>query len=235
MKIRPPLMRGAVKRLGRIDQILEATYRTPESELGNKADPLDEAIYIILSFQTNLARFSSTWSALRAAYPTWDSVERAPAREIARVLRKGGLQRQKAQTIKRLLLAVRRIAGKLSLDLLHGMKDADAERLLTGLPGFSWKAARCVLLYSLHRNVLPVDGNAFRILKRCGVLSHRAVYRRRTLHDSLQAAVPAKSRLSLHVNLVVHGQRTCLPRSPRCGACPLLRICPRVGLPRLAA
>lgn len=230
MKTVSPIQRGALKRIAELDRLLETAYGTPEAVLGNKDDPLDEAIYIILSFQTDLRRFSSTWSALRAAYPTWDGVERAPAREIARVLRGGGLHRQKARTIRQLLLAVRRFAGELSLDILRGMNDADAERFLTRLPGLSWKAARCVLLYSLRRDVLPVDGNTFRILKRSGVLTTRAVYRRRSLHDALQAGVPAARRRSLHVNLVVHGQRTCLPRSPRCPECPLLALCPRLGL-----
>lgn len=234
MRTPPPLRRGAAKRLIRIDGILQATYGTPEAELGNKDDPLDEAIYIILSFQTDLRRLKLTWAALRSAYPTWDALERATERQIAGIIRDGGLHRQKARTIKQLLEAVRRFAGKLCLDVLNGMSDTDSERALTQLPGLSWKAARCVLLYSLGREVLPVDGNTFRILKRLGVLSDRAVYRRRTLHETLQNAVPAARRRSLHVNMVVHGQRTCLPRSPRCTECRLLPICARVGLPPLS-
>ncbi len=230
MKSTRPLRPGAKARLAHIDTFLEHAYGTPESELGNKPDPLDEAIYIILSFQTNLARVGLTWSRLRAAYPTWDAVERASANDIARVLREGGLHKQKANTIKRLLIGVRQVAGKLSLDLLRAMSNEDAERLLTNLPGLSWKAARCVLLYSLSRDVLPVDGNTFRVLKRVGVLSPQAVYRRRALHDSIQAAVPPSRRRSLHVNLVVHGQRTCLPRTPQCSRCPVHDTCPKIGL-----
>ena len=231
MRHSPPLLRGAVDRLVQMDAVLEAAYGTPEADLGNKDDPLDEAIYIILSFQTDLARFSSTWSRLRTTYPTWGALDRAPAHKIARVLREGGLQRQKARTIRRLLAEVKLVAGALSLDLVRAMSDVDAERLLTRLPGLSWKAARCVLLYSLRRDVSPVDGNTFRILKRTGVLSRGSVYRRRTLHDAVQAAVPAHRRRALHVNLVVHGQRTCFPRAPQCPRCPLLATCPRVGLP----
>lgn len=231
MRISRPLLPGAVERLVQMDAALETAYGTPEAELGNKDDPLDEAIYIILSFQTDLARFRSTWSSLRTAYPTWGALQQAPARQIARVLREGGLHRQKARTIRSLLAEVELVAGELSLDLVRTMNDEDAERLLTHLPGVSWKAARCVLLYSLRRDVLPVDGNTFRILKRTGVLSRRAVYRRRPVHDAVQDAVPAHRRRALHVNLVVHGQRTCLPRAPQCPRCPLLTTCPRVGLP----
>lgn len=232
MRTSTPVRHGAIERLAEIDRILQEAYGTPEAELGNKDDPLDEAIYIILSFQTDLARFRATWSRLRAAYPRWEALERASAREIARVLREGGLHRQKARAIKHLLAEVRRIVGELSLDLLRFMSEEDAERLLTRLPGLSLKAARCILLYSLRRDVFPVDVNTFRILKRTGVLRPSAVYRRRALHDSLQAAVPPLRRGSLHVNLVVHGQRTCLPLVPQCPLCPLRSACPMIGVPR---
>src|SRR5438105_96588 len=124
------LRRGAAERLAQIDTVLEAAYGTPEAELGNKPDPLDEAIYIILSFQTDLARFGLTWSRLRAAYPTWEAVERASARDVAHVLREGGLHRQKTRAIRRLLAHVRKLAGDLSLEILRGMNDEDAETLL---------------------------------------------------------------------------------------------------------
>jgi endonuclease III len=227
-----PLAREANKRLVDIDRLLAAAYCTPETSLGNKDDPLDEAIYIILSFQTDLARFGETWARLRSAYPTWDAVEQASVRDVAAVLRPGGLHRQKARAIKRLLENVRRVAGVLSLNLLRSMSDADAERVLTQLPGLSWKGARCVLLYSLRRNAFPVDANAFRILRRSGIVRWGAVYRRRTLHDSLQAAVSPRRRRALHVNLVIHGQRTCRPIQPRCNRCVLLSLCPRKGVRR---
>jgi endonuclease-3 len=231
MRARSPLARDASERLVEIDRLLARAYGTPESALGNKDDPLDEAIYIILSFQTDLARSGETWGRLRAAYPTWEVLEQAPVRDIAAVLRRGGLYRQKARAIKRLLAKVRRVAGVLALNLLRSLSDEDAERVLTKLPGLSWKGARCVLLYSLRRSAFPVDGNTFRILRRSGVVRRGAVYRRRTLHDSLQAAVSPPRRRALHVNLVIHGQHTCRPLRPRCDRCALLRLCPREGLP----
>jgi endonuclease III len=234
MRASSPLLPGAVDRLVEIDEILQSSYGAPEAELGNKVDPLDEAIYIILSFQTDLARFSLTWSRLKTAYPRWNALMRAPLDEVASVLREGGLHRQKALTIQHLLAEVELVTGELSLDLTKRMNDPDAERFLTRLPGLSWKGARCILLYSLRRDVFPIDGNTFRILKRTGVLPRQAVYRRRKMHDAVQAAIPAHRRRALHVNLVVHGQRICLPRAPQCSRCPLLATCPRIGLPAKA-
>ena len=225
---------GGRERLLLLDDLLDAAYGAPEALLGNQPDALDEAIYIILSFQTDLARFRETWRNLRSTFPRWEDADRASVDEIAEVLRAGGLHRQKAKIIKRLLRAVHAGFGELSLAALREFPDVDAERVLTRLPGLSWKGARCVLLYSLQRDVFPVDGNTFRIFQRTGVIPRSAVYRRRLLQDALQTAVPAKRRRSFHVNLVIHGQRTCLPAAPHCESCPALGGCQRRGLAALA-
>lgn len=214
-----------------LERLLHQDYGEPEDLLGNQLDPLDEAIYIILSFQTDLRRFKETWQKLRSAFLRWSDVEAAPHNDVAAVLEPGGLHRQKARAIKLLLAAVRRRFGDLSLDALHEMADIEAERVLTRLPGLSWKGARCVLLYALDRKVFPVDGNTFRVLRRTGVIPISAVYRRLSLHDAVQAAVDPDLRRRYHVNLVVHGQEVCLPQRPLCDACCAASICPRRGLP----
>lgn len=218
------------ERLHELDRLLWRTYRDREAVLGNQVDPLDEAIYIILSFQTDLVRFKESWQKLRAAFADWGIAAKAPRAEIAAVLRSGGLHRQKADAIKRLLSAVRRQFGSLSLERLRAMSDEEAERILTHLPGMSWKGARCVLLYSLHRKVFPIDSNTFRVLQRAGIIPLSAVYRRLSLHNAVQDAIDPARRRGYHVNLVVHGQTVCLPKRPRCQACPVAMICPRRGL-----
>ena len=222
---------GARRTLQHLDRLLDVAYGAPEADLENKDDPLDEAVYIVLSFQTDIDRFKLVWEELHTTFPGWDQLAQAPLHRVINVLRVGGLQQQKAQTIRKLLKAVKSETGSYSLDILRGMEDDEAERFLTRLPGFSWKAARCVLLYSLDRNVFPVDGNTFRILRRAGVLGRAHVYRRRGLHDGLQDAVEASRRKSFHINLVVHGQRTCLPRRPRCPSCAARSICAMRDVP----
>jgi endonuclease III len=231
MKSAPRLPQSATRQLARLAEQLHRAYGAPEPELGNKSDPLDEAIYITLTLQTDLARAALMWANLKAAFPTWEDLAVARTARVAAVIREGGLHRQKARTIKRLLAAVKKHAGEYSLRLLCRLPDADGEDLLVRLPGFSWKTARCVLLYSLDRDVFPVDSNTFRVLKRAGILPASAVYRRRSLHDALQAAVPAANRRAFHVNLIVHGQRTCLPQAPHCAGCVARALCPMRGVP----
>ncbi|HXR29378.1 MAG TPA: DNA lyase, partial [Solirubrobacteraceae bacterium] len=63
-----------------------------------------------------------------------------------------------------------------------------------------------------------------------GLLSARAPFER--LHEEMLALTPPGAELELHLNLLRHGRRTCTARAPRCGACALARLCPRVGLAR---
>lgn len=225
------LSRRARSLLEQLDRVLDATYGTPEADLDNKSDPLDEAIYIILSFQTDLDRFKRVWRQLRQTFPSWEDLIRAPIQRVAKTLRIGGLHDQKARTIKNLLKIVSARTGECSLEWLRDLSDEDAEHALRNLPGLSWKGARCVMLYSLGRSTFPVDANTFRIFKRVGILSPSSVYRRRALHDSLQHAVEPSRRKAFHINLVVHGQRTCLPRRPLCSKCTARRFCAMRGVP----
>ncbi len=83
---------------------------------------------------------------------------------------------------------------------------------------------KIVLLHSLGGDVFPLDSNTFRILKRTGVLCLRSIYPRRGLHDGLPDAVEASRRKPFHINLVIHGRRTCLPRRPRCSGRAMCRV-----------
>jgi len=232
--LQPPRLHVSQVRLKDVASRLQRAHRGDESELGNQPDPLDEAVYIILSFQTDVPRLRLTWSNLRQAYPDWGSALTSGVTGLEHVLKPAGLHRQKATTIVRLLESVRDLTGSLSLECLRAMRDEDAEHFLLRLPGLGWKGARCVLLYSLDRKVLPVDTNTFRILKRNAIIPIDTVYRKKTVHDAIQAAVNHRARRRTHVNFVLHGRRVCLPRGPLCDRCVLSRLCPKAGVSREA-
>ena len=219
------LRTGAQQVLRDLDSLLDYEYGAPEADLGNKEDPLAEAIYIILSFQTDIARFKQVWRDLKIQYPTWSDVAEAPEDALADTLRVGGLHKQKSSTIKNLLEIVKRDSGSYSLEFLRKFDDEAAEEYLLKLPGLSWKGARCVLLYGLKRKSFPIDVNTFRILKRVGVIGPKAVYRRKGLHDKLQRVVKPDRRKSFHINLVIHGQRICVAGRPKCNMCVAREIC----------
>lgn len=214
--------------MGRVAEKLHRAYGEPD--LGNMADPLDELIYIILSASTSHQNFTATWATLRASFPTWGAAAKAGPTAIERAIRRGGLGCVKARQIAAILERTRSAAGgEPSLDFLRGLGDDEAERFLCALPGVGVKTARCVLMYSLGRLVFPVDAHVFRVMTRLGEAPPGAHPDRRSTQDYLQSIVPPRQRYSLHVNMVAHGRAICRARRPDCPACPLNRLCPKVG------
>lgn len=214
---------AARRRITRLARALERAYGTPD--LGNLTEPLDEAIFIVLTYQSDVARSRLVWTALKARFPTWTHLLGASERDLERVLKPNGLHRSRARLVRLLLGAVQARFGVLSLDELFQLSDQEAEKVLRELPGIGIKGARCVLLYALRRSAFPVDSNVFRFMKRYGILRMVAGYRQPVTHDALQQIIPKPLRHGLHVNLVVHGQRVCRPQRPRCRTCFLRRSC----------
>ncbi len=212
------------RRMRRIAHRLASAYPTPD--FGNLEDPLAEAVFILLTYQTTVERARRTYAALRSAFPDWGQLVTAAPGQLENILRPSGFQRNRARLLCRLLEDVRMRFGSYDLSALRELSRDAAETELRRLPGIDIKGARCVLLYSLGMHVLPVDSNTFRIMKRLGVLTPSSKFRRKELHDGLEQLVPPSCRLEFHLNLVAHGKQTCLPATPRCEACPLLRSCP---------
>lgn len=213
--------------LSEIDERLRHRYGpvpAGHAPLGNKRNPLDELIYIQLSVRTRESTYQTTYSALRSlARGSWGRLLDVPVRMLAHVLESGGMGRVKAERLRSQLLGIRDRFGRVSLAPLRDMSDEDAEGFLRSLPGVGPKVARCVLLYSLDRNVFPVDSNCHRVLSRVGLLPpHIHV---KAGHDFLQELVPKHLRRSLHVNLVHHGRAICVPGTPRCELCPIVELC----------
>lgn len=220
---RQPL--GAVGPLGRtvrgICAALEGTYGNPRH--GNKSNPLDELVFIILSNRTTPRTHRMVYAALRTEFPSWESVRAADLRTLRRILEPAGLSRVRAKQIVGVLRALRLAFGRATLAPLRSMSDSDAERFLTALPGVGRKVAKCVLMYSLNRQVLPVDVHVHRIATRLGFVVKK---RPDTSQDLVESAIPAPLRYGFHVNAVAHGRVTCRPVNPRCGDCCVARWCP---------
>lgn len=204
-----------------IAESLDATYGTPLRDtlpLGNQRDPLDELIYILLTVMTEFG-VEDVWCALKKRYPTWDAALRGRHATLVRLLQPIGLSEQRATRIRTILRRIRDDRSTCTLDFLEAMPDAEAESYLTSLPGVGKKVARCVLMYSLDRDVLPVDAHVLRVSKRIALLDDDISWDK--AHDAIHEAVPGEYRYDLHVNLVLHGRTICRARNPRCEDCGL--------------
>lgn len=218
--------------LERIDELLEATYRS--ADLGNLDDPLAETVYILTSQQTRESVYRRVFTDLRRAFPTWRDCLHAPLRTLEKVMEPAGFQRRRARQLRDLLAAVdaanldRGVGpasdppSDLTLDFLRDLPDAEAETFLKKLPGIGPKSARCVLAYSLNRPAFPVDTHVHRIFTRLGVVQSNG---RKADHDPFQEIVPVPMRKRLHINLIHHGRFVCRTQRPDCPSCVLISFC----------
>ncbi len=201
-------------------EALEQEYGSPRH--GNKSNPLDELVYIILSNRTQPGVVRGVYRRLRRRFPSWNLVDASASGEIAAILRPAGLGQVKAIQIIGIVSRLKHTFGRATLAPLRRLPDEEAEAFLKGLPGVSAKVAKCVLMYSLGRAVLPVDVHVHRVAARLGLKAKR---RPDTSQDLIEGAVPPRLRYSLHVNAVAHGRAVCRSRDPGCGRCCIREYC----------
>lgn len=196
----------------------------------NRKNPLEELLFIVCSIQTNEDLYRRTYSSLRLAFPTFESLSLAEEEQIATAITDGGLSAQKAAKIRGLLRQLIDQFGRPTLAPLKQLSDEECEQFLTSLPGVGEKTARCVMIYSLNRQVFPVDLHCWRICRRIGWVRPTRPDKSCSPKDMdrLQARIPPDIRFSLHVNMVSLGRCICTPRSPQCPMCPIKQHCRRI-------
>jgi len=219
-------MRPADK-VARIMRLLEKEYGRPS--LASRPAPLDSLISTILSQRCSSRMTRALFAALKQSFPTWDELLAASPKRIERILKPGGLSRQKSRNIRRILLRLRR-TGSLQLEFLRDFSDEAAYRFLTGLPGVGQKTAKIVMLFSLGRQVFPVDTHIARLAKRLGVAPVGSPPE--TISAILEALLPPGKALSFHLNMIRLGRERCRAQRPLCSGCPLAKECLYVRLHR---
>ncbi len=196
----------------------------------NKNNPLDELLFILCSVKRSEQVYLRAFKSLKQAYPTYLQLNQAPVTELVRQISWGGLQNHKALALRNIMIKITEKFGKPTLAPLRRMSEAECEKFLCSLPGIGKKVARCVMMYSLKRNVFPVDTHCWRISKRLGLIKPRGKQKYCTSHemDILQKVIPPKLRLSLHVNMISLGRDVCRATRPNCSSCVILEYCPQI-------
>ena len=203
-----------------VAKALETAHGT--KDLGNKADPIEELVFIPLTRQTHRQNSLRSWAAIETlGGPA--ALLGMPEAELAALLKDGGFSRQKAGWIKRSLELIVKRFGRLSLEDAKGWSDAAVEAFLCTLPGVKVKSARCVMMYSMGRQVLPVDTHLRRLVERLGWVRRGLPEKR--IHQELDRLVAPELRHSLHVNAIWHGREVCRALRPRCSECVVQRWC----------
>lgn len=212
---------------GRLLRLYGKPRRSPPP-LDNKEDPLDELIYITLTQRTHGPGSSLAYQNLKQRFPQWSGVAESPAEYVYAAVEPSGLAPLKTKRIVRMVSDLVDREGTASLDFLRSLSDGEVQRVLTRELRAGHKTARAVMMYSLGRDVFPADTHCLRILRRLGAIPTNVKHE--TANRRIEEVVPPGVRYDLHVNMVYHGRAVCTARNPKCSACVLRGICPKIGV-----
>ncbi len=117
-------------------------------------------------------------------------------------------------------------AAQIVIERHGGQLPADREVLLL-LPGIGEYTAGAILSLAFGRDEAVLDGNVRRVLSRLLALADdpRAAATRRLLWQAVRELLPPGRAGDFNEALMDLGSTVCLPRTPRCGLCPLRELC----------
>jgi len=204
---------------------LNAAYPGAHCEL-NFSNPLELLVATILSAQCTDKQVNIVVADLFKKYHTAADYARAAQEELEADIRRIGLYRNKAKSIRGCCQA---LAEK------HGGQVPRTMGELTALSGVGRKTANVVLgnAFGLNEGVV-VDTHVARLSKRLGLSSNTNPEK---IEKDLQELVPQEKWTMLSHWLIWHGRRRCFARNPDCAACEIKADCPtgqKVLNPKLA-
>jgi endonuclease-3 len=201
-----------------VAELLTSEYPDAAIEL-DYGTPWQLMVATVLSAQCTDVRVNKVTPELFALWPRPEDLASASQAEVESVIRSTGMFRQKASLL-------RAAAGIVASE--HGgnvPKDLDA---LVALPGVGRKTAKVVLgeAFGIAAGV-TVDTHVRRLARRLGLTRLGDPEK---IAAELERLLPQEQWTTFSTRLILHGRRVCSARSPRCDACVLAEVCPRVGV-----
>lgn len=99
---------------------------------------------------------------------------------------------------------------------------------LESLQGVGRKTANVVLNVLCGLPTMAVDTHVARLAVRLGLTL--PTQDRLKIEEDLLAKVPPQHAVMAHHLLIFHGRYHCQARAPKCATCPLVGVCPKVGV-----
>jgi endonuclease III len=212
-----PVMRRLANAIAGLD--LPAVEKISESQ---EDDPFQILIATLLSARTQDATTLAASTRLFAKARTPAAVARLPLKTIERLIYPVSFYRNKARHVRD---ACRRLVERFDGRVPTTMAE------LTSLPGVGRKTANLVLILAFKsRQNICVDIHVHRISNRLGWVSTAAPEQTEL---ALYRVVPRRWWPLVNLYLVTWGQHVCRPVYPRCGACAIAGMCPKLGVTRV--
>jgi endonuclease-3 len=205
------------RRARQIVQTLARLYPDARCALDHET-PLQLLVATILSAQCTDARVNLVTPALFVRYPDAKAFAEADLADLETAIQSTGFFRNKAQNIRE---CCRQLVTHHGGEVPHTMEE------LVQLPGVGRKTANVVLGNCFDTPGITVDTHVGRLSRRLGLTQHEDPEK---VERDLMDQVPRKEWTMFSHRTIFHGRQVCHARKPRCSACALARVCPKVGV-----
>jgi endonuclease-3 len=201
------------KRVAAILGKLDEAYPTAMCELTHE-NAFQLLISTILSAQCTDVRVNQVTATLYKKYPNAEAFAHANPSELEKEIRPTGFFRNKTKSIMG--------ASKGIIDNFGGQVPRTMDEILT-LPGVARKTANVVLgtAYGIAAGVV-VDTHVIRLSRRLDLTKHEDP---KKIEEDLMRVIPKEKWIQFSHQLIWHGRRVCVARTPRCLDCNLESIC----------
>ena len=182
---------------------------------GERAEPYRVWLSEIMLQQTQAAAVAPYF---RRFVERWPDVEALAAASLDEVLQAWQGLGYYARA-RNLHAAARIVAGQ------HGGRFPETEAGLRALPGVGAYTAAAIAAIAFERKAVVVDGNVERVMARLSRIETPLPAAKKAIRDAAAALTP-QARPGDYAQAVMDlGATVCLPRRPRCGACPWSGAC----------
>ena len=200
----------------RVDAILKAldeAYPNAVCALDHRT-PWELLVATILSAQCTDARVNMVTPELFRRFPTPQAMAKATLPELEGLIRTTGFFRNKAKSIQG-------AAKKIIADFGGQVPETLAE--LISVPGAARKTANVVLGVSFGKaEGVVVDTHVFRISRRLELAKGDTPEK---VEQELMRVLPHDKWISFSHQIIQHGRKVCVARSPKCRECNLEPLC----------
>ena len=192
---------------------LKALYPDAACSLDYRKD-YELLITVRLAAQCTDERVNQISPALFARFPTLQAFAEADVEEVGKYVHSCGFWRAKSRDIV--------ACAQMLLDRFGGVVPDNMEDLLS-LPGVGRKTANLILGDIYGKEGYVCDTHCIRITGRLGITdgSKDPVKVEQQLRKSI---APEEASDFCH-RMVLHGRALCMARCPKCGDCPLRKLC----------
>jgi endonuclease III len=215
---RPVDQAAAKKHAGEIVRWLRRTYPNAHCAL-DFTTPLELLVATILSAQCTDVRVNIVTKDLFRKYRSAADYARATIAELEKDIQSTGFFRNKAKSIQN--------CCRLLAEQYDGQVPQSIEQLVE-LPGIGRKTANVVLgtAFGIASGVV-VDTHVTRLSNRMGLSRHKDAEK---IEKDLMAVIPRKEWVLFSHRMIQHGRQVCIARKPKCEACALSAVCPKIGV-----